>query len=79
MSMCPGDFGGHAYVFCINCSLWRRCKLSQALADSRQRDDHHTQQVWDDPIFLFVFEWGMMGATLAAILGQTLTAVLAAW
>ncbi len=30
-----------------------------------------------DPIFIFVFKWGMMGAALATILGQILTAVLA--
>ena len=32
-----------------------------------------------DPIFIFVFKWGMMGAALATILGQILTAVLAVW
>ena len=32
-----------------------------------------------DPIFIFVFKWGMMGAALATILGQILTAVLAIW
>jgi putative MATE family efflux protein len=32
-----------------------------------------------DPVFIFVFRWGMMGAALATILGQTLTAVLAIW
>ncbi len=32
-----------------------------------------------DPIFIFVFRWGMMGAALATILGQILTAVLAIW
>lgn len=32
-----------------------------------------------DPIFIFVFRWGMMGAALATVLGQALTAVLAAW
>ncbi len=31
-----------------------------------------------DPIFIFTFRWGMMGAALATILGQALTAVLAA-
>lgn len=30
-----------------------------------------------DPIFIFVFKWGMMGAAVATILGQILTAVLA--
>ena len=32
-----------------------------------------------DPIFIFVFKWGMMGAALATVLGQVLTAVLAIW
>ena len=32
-----------------------------------------------DPIFTFVFKWGMMGAAVATILGQILTAVLAIW
>ena len=32
-----------------------------------------------DPVFIFVFRWGMMGAALATILGQILTAVLAVW
>ena len=32
-----------------------------------------------DPVFIFVFKWGMMGAALATILGQILTAVLAVW
>ena len=32
-----------------------------------------------DPVFIFVFKWGMMGAALATILGQILTAVLACW
>ena len=32
-----------------------------------------------DPIFIFVFKWGMMGAALATILGQILTAALAIW
>ena len=30
-----------------------------------------------DPVFIFVFKWGMMGAALATILGQAITAVLA--
>ncbi|MGN0554848.1 MAG: MATE family efflux transporter [Candidatus Fimenecus sp.] len=29
-----------------------------------------------DPIFIFVFRWGMMGAAVATVLGQVLTAVL---
>ncbi len=32
-----------------------------------------------DPIFIFVFKWGMMGAALATILGQIMTAILAIW
>lgn len=32
-----------------------------------------------DPIFIFVFRWGMMGAAVATILGQILTALLAVW
>lgn len=32
-----------------------------------------------DPIFIFVFRWGMMGAALATVLGQVLTAILAIW
>ncbi|MDO5422701.1 MAG: MATE family efflux transporter [Eubacteriales bacterium] len=32
-----------------------------------------------DPIFIFVFKWGMMGAAVATILGQILTAVLSVW
>ncbi|MCJ7834694.1 MATE family efflux transporter [Cuneatibacter sp. NSJ-177] len=32
-----------------------------------------------DPIFIFVFQWGMMGAAVATVLGQVLTAVLAVW
>ncbi|MDY3985234.1 MATE family efflux transporter [Dysosmobacter sp.] len=32
-----------------------------------------------DPVFIFVFRWGMMGAAVATVLGQILTAVLAAW
>lgn len=32
-----------------------------------------------DPIFIFVFKWGMMGAALATIIGQALTAILAIW
>ena len=29
-----------------------------------------------DPVFIFIFRWGMMGAALATVLGQVLTAVL---
>ena len=32
-----------------------------------------------DPIFIFVFKWGMMGAAVATVLGQIATAVLAVW
>ena len=32
-----------------------------------------------DPIFIFVFKWGMMGAAVATVLGQVVTAVLAIW
>ncbi len=32
-----------------------------------------------DPAFIFIFHWGMMGAALATILGQLLTATLSAW
>ena len=32
-----------------------------------------------DPIFIFVFKWGMMGAAVATVLGQVLTAALSVW
>ena len=32
-----------------------------------------------DPIFIFTFRWGMMGAAVATVLGQIVTAVLAVW
>lgn len=32
-----------------------------------------------DPIFIFLFQWGMMGAALATVLGQVFTAILAVW
>lgn len=32
-----------------------------------------------DPIFIFVFKWGMMGAAVATVIGQIATAVLAVW
>lgn len=32
-----------------------------------------------DPIFIFAFKWGMMGAAVATVAGQILTAVLAIW
>lgn len=32
-----------------------------------------------DPIFIFIFKWGMMGAAVATVLGQVLTAMLSIW
>lgn len=32
-----------------------------------------------DPIFIFAFKWGMMGAAVATVAGQILTAVLSIW
>ncbi len=32
-----------------------------------------------DPVFIFAFRWGMMGAAVATVLGQAATAVLALW
>ena len=32
-----------------------------------------------DPIFIFIFKWGMMGAAVATVIGQAATALLAAW
>ena len=32
-----------------------------------------------DPIFIFAFRWGMMGAAAATVIGQVVTAVLAIW
>lgn len=32
-----------------------------------------------DPIFIFIFKWGMMGAALATVIGQIVTAVLSIW
>ncbi len=32
-----------------------------------------------DPVFIFVFRWGMMGAALATVIGQFVTAALAVW
>ena len=32
-----------------------------------------------DPVFIFVFRWGMMGAAVATVIGQVVTAVLAIW
>ena len=32
-----------------------------------------------DPVFIFAFRWGMMGAAVATVLGQIATAALAVW
>lgn len=32
-----------------------------------------------DPVFIFLFQWGMMGAAVATVAGQVVTAVLAVW
>lgn len=32
-----------------------------------------------DPLFIYVFKWGMMGAAVATVIGQVLTAVLSVW
>lgn len=32
-----------------------------------------------DPVFIFIFKWGMMGAALATILGQIFTAIVSIW
>ncbi len=32
-----------------------------------------------DPVFIFVCRWGMMGAAVATVIGQIVTAVLAVW
>lgn len=32
-----------------------------------------------DPIFIFVFKWGMMGAAVATVIGQIATAFLSVW
>ncbi len=32
-----------------------------------------------DPIFIYIFKWGMMGAAVATVAGQVLTAVLSVW
>lgn len=32
-----------------------------------------------DPVFIFILQWGMMGAAVATVLGQILTAALAVW
>lgn len=32
-----------------------------------------------DPVLIFLFRWGMMGAAVATVLGQVLTAILSVW
>lgn len=32
-----------------------------------------------DPVFIFVMHWGMMGAAIATVIGQIVTAILAVW
>lgn len=32
-----------------------------------------------DPIFIFTFKWGMMGAAVATVIGQVITAILSVW
>ena len=32
-----------------------------------------------DPLFIFIFQWGMMGAAVATVIGQAATAGLAVW
>ena len=32
-----------------------------------------------DPVFIFLFRWGMMGAAIATVIGQVVTAILAVW
>ncbi|MBQ4382550.1 MAG: MATE family efflux transporter [Oscillospiraceae bacterium] len=32
-----------------------------------------------DPVFIFIFRWGMMGAAVATVIGQIVTAALAVW
>lgn len=32
-----------------------------------------------DPIFIFIFRWGMMGAAVATVLGQIFTAIASVW
>ena len=32
-----------------------------------------------DPVFIFIFKWGMMGAAVATVIGQVVTAALAVW
>lgn len=32
-----------------------------------------------DPVFIFIFKWGMMGAAVATVIGQIFTALLSVW
>lgn len=32
-----------------------------------------------DPVFIFLFRWGMMGAAVATVIGQVITAILSLW
>ncbi|MCM1304241.1 MAG: MATE family efflux transporter [Lachnospiraceae bacterium] len=32
-----------------------------------------------DPVFIFIFRWGMMGAAVATVIGQVVTALLSLW
>ena len=32
-----------------------------------------------DPVFIYIFRWGMMGAAVATVLGQMVTALLSVW
>ena len=32
-----------------------------------------------DPVFIFIFRWGMMGAALATVIGQIVTAIFSVW
>lgn len=32
-----------------------------------------------DPVFIFIFKWGMMGAAVATVFGQVVTAILSIW
>lgn len=32
-----------------------------------------------DPVFIFCFKWGMLGAAAATVIGQIVTAVFAVW
>lgn len=32
-----------------------------------------------DPIFIFIFKWGMMGAAVATVIGQIVTAIFSIW